>query len=185
MVRFLGDVDGDGFNDFVGVGDGPSIRGPRATTLRKTRIFSSWERYLYLGAAEPEDITSQEFFVGVWAPGALEHGQAAGDFNGDGYADILATQSQQTYPKSSPDSQIPAVYSRVNLFLGGAPFNLESRPVGAIRAPLGDTGHYLGTTAESGDFNGDGLPESRFLGARRIRCTSGRSEGQSSTWASI
>lgn len=162
MVRFVGDVDGDGFNDFVGVGNNYVLQEPAAEGAPDVEVISSWKRYLYLGAAELDEIRSREFIVGNWAPGALEHGQAAWDFNADGYADILATQSLVFVPQSSPDSQFPEVVSRVNLFLGGAPLDTQSRPVGAVRPPLGDDGDYLGTTAESGDFNGDGLPDLVF-----------------------
>ncbi len=150
VIRFVGDVNGDGFNDFVGSGfryfevDAPN-----------DVYVNSWWRYLFLGAADVADIEVVRFSVRDWGY-ALSHTTGAGDFNGDGFADLVAGKSLIPFEENETN---PAGVPRAYVIYGAAEMSEEPPVAGEILAPLGDDGVYFASMTEFGDFNGDGYPD--------------------------
>lgn len=154
-IRFLGDVDGDGFNDFVADGSEPEPRKGGGDDPAGPPPYRDFARLLFFGAANASDIEAVDFVVPRWGAGLGNNGRA-GDFNGDGYADWVSAQSIAYQAFEDPDKEeIPAAY----LFWGGplvrTSFDLGPR----ILSPSGIQSDYFAAGFDSGDFNGDGLPD--------------------------
>lgn len=163
VVRFVGDVNGDGFHDFVA--DGPQLNAYQMPDI------ACATRLLYLGAADVAGITPILFSTSSYAPDwGLSHNFGAGDFDGDGYADIWAAQSIWRF--AGGGTALPTE-PRVFLFSGradvadlpfpddpdgvGADFTGVYTPTASVEPRPDDGGELLGVSVEPGDFNGDGL----------------------------
>jgi len=130
----VGDVNHDGFDDIL-VSDG--FYDPVADIGKK------WAR-LYLGGS-PMDTNPEFTFTYTYnlPNGGFAIG-AAGDVNGDGYADFLVG-----VPYSSD------LQGRTYVFLGGA--QIDSQPALTL---IGDTiADYFGTAVAGADVNGDGYSD--------------------------
>jgi hypothetical protein len=79
---------------------------------------------------------------------------AAGDFNGDGYADALIGAYQ--------DSSVGVNLGRAYIFSGGP--SMSTAPSLAFSDPAGNNNDYFGWSVASGDFNSDGYADA-LIGA--------------------
>ncbi|TKJ40702.1 hypothetical protein CEE37_06985 [candidate division LCP-89 bacterium B3_LCP] len=123
----VGDVNGDGYNDFC-----MPMRFPDSTLSRDA---------LYFGGPDVDntpDVLLLNIF-GVIYPSLRSI--ASGDFNGDGFSDIVTTPG------------LPGTNS-VHVYLGSAWFN-PSPDVYINESVM----HDFGSTISSGDLNGDGCDE--------------------------
>lgn len=136
-VRAAGDVNGDGFGDLLVVAPQEQPAG------RAYLFFGSAEG---LKIAEPQEISPPAGAV------AFRNGGAAGDVNGDGYADIVLGAEDSPGPADNPLSQAGRVY----VYLGGAK-GVADAPATSV---FGTTvGARIGFSFGSGDFNGDGFSD--------------------------
>ncbi|HEY6725323.1 MAG TPA: FG-GAP-like repeat-containing protein [Polyangiaceae bacterium] len=135
-LSFLGDVDGDGFNDVSGVGLDPS---------RDARAIYVWRGAQAFGAVPEVLVASgtreRRYPSGAWS---------AGDYDRDGFADLVMLIRPSTDPAAW-----------WILKFGGR--TLADSPADELRlrpsdpAPSGTT--QVVSTAARGDFNGDGYPD--------------------------
>jgi FG-GAP repeat len=145
-VAGIGDFDMDGFDD-VAVGarwsDRTGLLDQGATTIVFGSDMALGTRTLIIDG------------IGSAAAG-MGHSVAGGDFNGDGYADLVAGAPFDT---NSP-TNIQA--GRVDLFFGG-----PAPDAGSDRTFLGEAGgHQFGWSVDSaGDVNNDGFDD-LIVGAR-------------------
>ena len=134
-VSHVGDVNGDGHGDVLA---GAYLHGP-----------ASGRVYLYLGGAEGLQTSPAWTYDGTGAERLGMGVGAAGDVNGDGYADLLVGAHRSS--AGAPDG------GRVLLFLGG--------PDGPADAPSWEwigtdpDGWAGGTVGRAGDVNGDGVDD--------------------------
>jgi RHS repeat-associated protein len=135
-----GDVNGDGFADLL-VGAREEITGGEHTALGRAHLF--------LGSP---DITGDHETVGWMTPepnrlnAALGKAVSAGDFNGDGFADVVV---------ASPDH---FAANDGNVFIyHGAEGGTSSTAAWSLASSLGAVG--FGKSVSSGDVNGDGYAD--------------------------
>jgi len=128
-LRLLGDVNGDGFNDF-------GAPGPTATQSGTDQQVM----YVFLGAAEPSDITAITFEITADVNDPAVY--SAADFDGDGFADLLLAAS--------------AVEGLALFYRGGTMLSADNRPTAIIEAPAGYSSRDYGKDWAAGDLNGDG-----------------------------
>jgi hypothetical protein len=133
-VASAGDVNGDGYADFVaGATDVQSFAG---------------RAYVYLGSATGPASTPATTLTGLDAGGLFGASVAsAGDVNGDGYADLVVGASGA---QSST--------GRAYVYLGSAA-GLASTPSTSLTGPDGANGHFGQAVANAGDVNGDGYTD--------------------------
>jgi len=138
VVAGVGDVNKDGFDDFIVGAPGFSL--PGQPSIGRT--------YLYLGAAKldtvPDLILTGERMYSMFGRSVA----GAGDVNGDGFADILIGASG--YGEYIP------VQGKAYLYFGGA--HLDSIPEFEVTGQ----GYYYGlgcVVAGLGDVNGDGYDD--------------------------
>lgn len=126
-----GDVNGDGFGDFLATG-----------ALPDGTSFNAYA-YLYFGGVEGLGPTPTEVFKAQsYFPEAV-YAVGAGDVDGDGYDDILV---------SDPFINFPSWNNKIYLFRGG-PDGISSSPAWEY-SPRGSNGANL---SRAGDLNGDGF----------------------------
>ncbi len=138
VVAAAGDVNGDGFADFL-------VGAPRADTMAGA---DSGAAYLYLGGATP-DGTADLVVRGAAMDDLLGAAvSAAGDLNGDGYADFLVGAPQRMRSAGA-----------ALVFLGGA--SLAAMPASTLTGTASTgPGEALGRAlAGVGDVNGDGFDD--------------------------
>jgi hypothetical protein len=134
-----GDVNGDGYADII-IGAFNYLNG-------------TGRAYLYLGGTSGISPTQQPIVLlgpdGVGAFFGSSVG-AAGDVNGDGYADVIVGAS-------SAGGGPPLATGRAHLYLGGpsGPSSVNSID---LNAPDGQ-GSFFGSVASAGDVNGDGYAD--------------------------
>ncbi len=138
-LAYLGDVNGDGFDDFV-------AGSPRHRAIASTGPGAAM---LYLGSNElPASLDVSSISLGADTNYYLNAAPAgAGDVNGDGYADILVGDP------GFPDGLEPEV-GRALLYLGGA----EGPELDVTQEWLGTSpyGHFGWAVTSAGDLDGDG-----------------------------
>ncbi len=146
-VAMVGDVNRDGLDDFI---VGAPLNDDGATDGGKVYLFagraSGWNRNMYIESADASFVTN---YYKAWAGYIVS---AAGDMNGDGYADFLI---------GSPHHD--SFGGRVYLILGkatfdwGANFDLESADVIFEGEYPGDKAGW--SLACAGDVNHDGFSD--------------------------
>lgn len=137
LVSNAGDINGDGFGDLLvttpladapGVPGGSVVQiypgGPNVVQAMPMTTLSGIERGFY-------------FFLKV----------AAGDFNGDGFGDLVFSR----YAQNAQDRQARSTTS----ILRGSATGLETVP--ALRVPMVFSGDSATPVASAGDVNGDGF----------------------------
>ncbi|MDQ0463374.1 Ca2+-binding RTX toxin-like protein [Caulobacter ginsengisoli] len=150
-VAFLGDVNGDGFDDFI-IGNGVQYSvGPAYVVFGKPGLFPA-----------SFDLTTLDGTNGFRIGGALAYQNfaywvaGAGDVNHDGYADLLATASRG----NGLAGNVFLIYGKASgfpAFLGVGGLDGTS---GAIFHGGGGGAERAGTQASSaGDINGDGYDD--------------------------
>jgi hypothetical protein len=152
-IRFVGDVDGDGFNDFAASGDGSATQVGGGDYPNGPPTYLDLTRYVFFGAEKVAEIAALPFLIPKGGYG-LAPTTGAGDFNRDGYADLLSNKST-VYVESADglSDQIPAGY-----LLFGGPHAREGLEIDKeILPPVGQNRDYFASTSDFGDFNGDGL----------------------------
>lgn len=78
---------------------------------------------------------------------------SAGDFNGDGFADLAAGAPGEDYRGSGPSSGVTFVFTGSPKGVGD-PFFIHQEPFGK-----NESGDHFGSSLAVGDFNGDGFDE--------------------------
>lgn len=152
-IRFVGDVDGDGFNDFAASGDGSATQLGGGDYPNGPPTYLDLTRYIFFGAEKIADIAALPFLIPKGGYG-LAPTTGAGDFNRDGYADLLSNKST-VFLESTDDfsGQMPAAY-----LLWGGPHARDGLEIAReILPPTGQKRDYFASTSDYGDFNGDGL----------------------------
>jgi len=137
-VAVVGDMDGDGYAEYAVGANADSTGGAGAG-----RVF------IFRGG--PQHLADPPAWVITGRPGDLLGSSlaAAGDLDGDGYADLLIGAPAGT-------SVDPALPGRVVIAYGGSP--LGARAPLSLQGPV--AGGRLGAAvAGLGDWNGDGFPD--------------------------
>lgn len=137
-VASLGDVNADGYAD-VAVG-APLFNGSNA---------DSGQIFVYLGAASGIVSTPyKQFDAGVSQPARLAYALAGGDFNGDGYTDLIAGTPDFTGTLTGQ--------GRALVYFGGS---VTDTGVADARVESGQGSGQLGQSVATGDVNGDGFAD--------------------------
>jgi hypothetical protein len=169
-LAMVGDVNGDQFDDLV-------VGAPVATGS----LEEEGSVFLYLGS--PQGLSTQSLWRawgGKKGQRLGENVQAAGDVNGDGFADVLVAAPRW-------DAALPG-HGEVRLYVGN-PQGLSAEPVWTYRSerPYARAGRGL---ARGFDINGDGLadlmvglpgrmPVESYPGGAEIHFFFGRGQGPS------
>jgi len=134
--RFLGDTNGDGFND-VGIHQGVYTDEHRMKVIFGGPALSSLSSIVLMGATP---------IAGT--PGIYR----AGDFDADGLADFFLTDSRDTSD------------SRAELFVGSTSLGATSLPAASVQLSAEPGGAWFAQAAEAvGDLDGDGFSDVLFL----------------------
>lgn len=155
MAMAWGDFDGDGFDDLaVGV---PNEGVGQSAQAGCVHIFYGWPYGLTLAGTQlwhqnrpgvPDDVSGDELFG--WA-------LVAGDFDGDGFADLAIGVPHQRVHNRTHAGGVNVLYGSANgLRSAGAQFFTQDS-VGIPGRP--DPGNLFGHTLARGDFNGDGFDD--------------------------
>jgi hypothetical protein len=137
------DYDGDGLLDILVTGGGSfdkTDKEYKKDPARSPRILARpCKLYRNLGGFKFQDVTAE---VGLHEIDFYTHGAAVGDYNCDGWPDLLVTgYGRVALFKNIPDSK------------GGRRFTEVSREAGL------QGGHVWATSAAWGDLDGDGWPD--------------------------
>jgi len=133
---FLGDVNGDGFGDFL--------------MIQNYAPSAGCVPVLFYGGKSIQTLSSLIMAKSAGGSSAIINAKSAGDFNGDGYDDVIV---QWGYANASPPSQ-------VRLFLGGQ--TLSSDPDLTIPGPYPNFEGFS-DSGRVGDVNGDGYEDIGLL----------------------
>ena len=132
----VGDINGDGYDDVV-VG----AHGFYTAAAGHGAVF------VYPGSPTgPADTADQVFYSADFSSYLGESVAAAGDVNGDGFADVVV--GERSYGGGT---------GRAHLYLG-SPSGLESPPSWTVESPQADA-EYGQTVAGAGDVDGDGYSD--------------------------
>ncbi|HEY4395743.1 MAG TPA: VCBS repeat-containing protein [Polyangia bacterium] len=129
---FSGDVNGDGYGDFFGTSTYNPTAGMAPT--------------LYLGGPDVTALSTVVLTKTAGGPSTLMQTTSAGDFNGDGFADLIV---QWGYNQTTPATQL-------RIFYGGT--TLANTPDLTIPGPYVND-YTLQHTGRIGDVNGDGYED--------------------------
>jgi hypothetical protein len=152
-VRGVGDVNGDGFADVAVTVPGPMLRRPREAT--RVEVF--------LGSASGLQTPAHRVLVdsdNTTALGATYGGR--GDFNGDGFADIVALAP------GTDEGAMMRTPNRIDVFLGSASGISSTRAF----TRSGTSGSNGPSAAQAVDANGDGFDDLIVLDSS-VEVTSG------------
>jgi hypothetical protein len=146
-VASAGDINGDGYGDVI-------VGAPLATINAASQ---TGRVHIYLGGSDGLQPTTAGRFQTIDGPDGASawfgNANAAGDFNGDGYSDIIVGAP---YPSGAGVSQV----GHVHVYLGSASGTVTSH-VTVAGVPTGGalTNHEFAATVAAGDFNGDGFDD--------------------------
>jgi hypothetical protein len=146
-VAGAGDVDGDGYGDFV-VG----APGDDTPALDAGRVE------LFAGGSEPDAVPARTWFGDVPSGGFGGAVAGAGDFNGDGFADVVV---------GAPNADAPAAADSGLAYVFYGARSPDTRP-GVVFAGSGASERLGTAVAGVGDFDGDGFADV-VVGAPRFR----------------
>ena len=146
-VATAGDVNGDGYADFVvGAWSGTGLA------------------YLYVGSGSTAGISTSPLvtLTGPDGPGVFFGGSvaSAGDMNGDGYADIVVGATG-----------VSSNTGRAYVYFG-SPSGLPATPGITLTGPDGMGGQFGSSVASAGDVNGDGYAD-LVVGAIAVSMSTG------------
>lgn len=156
-VSFAGDIDNDGFSDMV---TGAPFYESGASQTDEGRFFVT-----YGGSCGPQCAPRFEDEIASNPPREGEqagaqfgwNASAAGDVNGDGYADVIVSA-----PNFDPDLCFPVCGSPipnagiVRVYHGG-PSGLSPTPAGTLDGFFEPNAQFGYSAASAGDVNGDGF----------------------------
>ncbi|WP_170113253.1 beta strand repeat-containing protein [Ahniella affigens] len=134
-VTGLGDVNGDGFDDFAASAnehDQPQV--------------DSGATYIFLGAASPTNIANGTLSPQQATAFGGQSVGSAGDLNGDGFADVIVGAHRWDNGASADTGAAFVYFGGVTAFDTTADITLTSTTAGDA----------IGTSVSSGDFDGDG-----------------------------
>lgn len=139
-----GDIDGDGYPDLV-VGS-PYYNGGSGNSGMMTIFYGSASGFLASGRIQTVTAHSTDwsFFGG---------NLASGDFDNDGYADVVVGTSVYSNPISSGQPWPGIVW-----ILRGTADGLETTPMAVLKGQTGSL-DQLGTSLAVSDINHDGVPD--------------------------
>ncbi len=129
---FSGDVNGDGYGDFFGASSYSPTAGYVPT--------------LYLGGPDVTSLSTVLLTKTAGGPSTLMQTTSAGDFNGDGFADLIV---QWGYGTTTPQTEL-------RIFFGGT--TLANMPDLSIPGPYASF-YTLQYSGRVGDLNGDGFED--------------------------
>jgi hypothetical protein len=129
---FVGDVNGDGYADFFGT----------TTYVPSSGLAPT----LYLGGPDVTSLSTVILTKTAGGPSTLMQTTSAGDFNGDGFADLIV---QWGYALTTPQTEL-------RIFLGGT--TLANTPDLSIPGPYVNS-YTLQHSGRVGDLNGDGFED--------------------------
>jgi hypothetical protein len=132
-VSGAGDVNGDGFDDFIIGAYGNSEAGSDAG-----------KAYLYFGSSNPDGLSDLTFLGTFYREQFGVRVASAGDINNDGFSDLMIGNID-TYTSG-----------KVRLFLGGTDMDNEADEIFYEETVHDGFGYAL---AGIGDFNADGVPD--------------------------
>jgi FG-GAP-like repeat/FG-GAP repeat len=141
LGRSMKDFNGDGYDDVI-VGSHTSI----------DEVDHPGRVYVYFGALGPSfnsvvRATLRDFATESWFGSSVA---AAGDFNGDGYADLVVGAPKSNFVADGG--------GRAYLYFGGPGTTFDATPDVVFQDTV--SGGFLGATvAASGDVNGDGYSD--------------------------
>jgi hypothetical protein len=163
-VAALGDINGDGLDDFAIGSVRQSGNGEASIIFGRT---SGWSASYTIGAANITGYTG--FTVSGEAGGTKLGGGVAplGDINGDGIRDILVGAYEYNTNAGAGYVIYGATGTRSNISLSSLPLS------DAYRVAGGSTYQQGRAAAGGGDFNGDGTPDFA-LGSRAYTGATGR-----------
>ncbi len=137
-VAPVGDINADGYADLA-VG-APLYDGSNADSGRVA---------IHLGSATgPQPIPYRQFDLGVAAPARLAFALSSGDFNGDGFSDLIVGAPDFTATHTNQ--------GRAVIYHGGS---VTDDGVVDGRANSGQASGQLGHSVATGDVNGDGFAD--------------------------
>jgi hypothetical protein len=142
-VAYVGDLNGDGFADFAVGSPGHD------TELRNEGAVA-----VYLGRRGPISSEPDLFLVGRTRDESFGSAIAGGDFNGDGYSDLVV---------GAPGSNLGAINGGAVFVFYGGPSGPSSRP-GTVLVGKTFDGLFGSAVAAVGDLNRDGY-EDLLVGA--------------------
>lgn len=131
-TTFLGDVNGDGFGDFL--------------AMENYAPTAGCVPVLFYGGATVTALQSLLLTKTAGGPSTIMNLRSAGDFNGDGYADLII---QWAYGVTTPKAQ-------VRIFWGGSA--ISTNPDLTIPGPY-DNFEGFSDSGRLGDLNGDGYED--------------------------
>lgn len=136
-----GDINGDGFDDFV-VGSSGSLDGGGAYGAT----------YVYYGSSTGIDTTIDDSVIYPYVETATGYGVGVdtGDFNKDGFDDLLV--GAHTSDRDGPDQGAAFIYH-------GSTTGVPATANQEFLYPGADDGAELGTTVRASDFNADGYQD--------------------------
>ncbi|HEV2104996.1 MAG TPA: VCBS repeat-containing protein, partial [Candidatus Eisenbacteria bacterium] len=138
-LAFVGDVDGDGYNDLVA--GGPNATGPGGLT-------NAGAVYYFRGSVVGPSASPNVVSFGITNQHLGDAVAGVGDVDGDGHPDVLAGSS------ATPNGAIPQA-GAVSLLRGSA-FGMQTGPTWIVWGQVAN-GHLGKSVAGPGDLDGDGF----------------------------
>jgi hypothetical protein len=180
-VAGLGDVNGDGLNDLMiglpGYDSSSGLNNGRAVVIFGAPTAWTASTVMNSGAAYEFGYTgaTKDDALGGTVPTATTGGgslAAAGDFNGDGLADVIVGVGDAD-PNGTSSGRAYVIYGRTNIIPPGGTTTTNSTSLADVSKGLGGfaidglaASDYFGASATGvGDVNGDGLAD-LLIGAR-------------------